>query len=159
MKKRMVFALCLNTGLDSWLCKNKGSVPGLLSQLTLDAGAASLGCSNPTGEWHLFNLLETESPLTLSDARSSMLRAPAWIPPRYTDKGQYLKENQGIQNELKVLSLPPTLFEISSQLHPLSESSPVFLASAFVRVGIFSLSRLSCGYINSVPQHKHCIKT
>lgn len=44
----------------------QGSVPGLLSQLALDLGADSLGCSNPTGEWHSFNLLEPESPLTLS---------------------------------------------------------------------------------------------
>lgn len=89
------------------------------------------------------------------------------MSPHYTDKRQYLKETQGIKNELKVLSSPPTSFEISIELHLkwwgaallLFVPSFAFLASAFVRVGISSLSRLSFGYINSLPQHKHCINT
>lgn len=40
------------------------------------------------------------------------------VSPHYTDKRQYLKETQGIKNELKVLSSPPTSFEISIELHP-----------------------------------------
>lgn len=116
-KEQRLSCVC-NMSLDTWLCKNKDSVPGLLSQLTLDPGTDSLGCSNPTGEWHLFNLLETESPLTLSDERPSILCAPGWIPPSclYITliRGSIL-ETQGIKNELEVLSLPTTYIVLNFQ--------------------------------------------
>lgn len=76
-KKEPCLSCACATSLDTWLCKNKGSVPGLLSQLALDLGAGSLGSSIPQVSatcltcWRLSHL----SPSLIKDHRYYVLQA------------------------------------------------------------------------------------